>query len=83
MLVLANVLDPEMIVIGRGIAAAGRYILDPIRAAVRERSFPEAAHDVRIQLGTLGGHAPVIGAATVVLSEYYANPLQVGGGGLG
>jgi glucokinase-like ROK family protein len=76
-----NMFDPEAIVIGRSMAAAGRHLLDPICSVVRERSFPKVASDVPVVIGTLGDRAPVVGAATLVLSEYYANPLALERGG--
>ena len=78
-----NLLDPELVIIGRGVVSAGSNILDPVRAVVSERALPKARRDVRIVLDQLGDRAPVIGAATTVLSRYYANPLQwEAGGGL-
>lgn len=76
-----NMFDPEAIVIGRSMAAAGRHLLDPIRSVVGERSFPKVASNVRIVPGMLGDRAPVVGAATLVLSQYYANPLALAGDG--
>jgi len=65
---LVNLLNPDVIVIGGGIAGAGALLLDPARRTVRERALGTPARHVRIVRSTLGADAGVIGAASVVLS---------------
>jgi glucokinase len=55
---LINVLDPQMIVIGGGIAAAGDSLFGPLRAALGEFEWRVGAEGVAVvpaQLGTLAG----------------------------
>ncbi len=66
---LANVLtiiDPEILVIGGGVADAGDALLDPIRAAVARHLCVVPVEDVRIVRGSLGTTAGAVGAALAV-----------------
>jgi glucokinase len=61
---LANVLDPEVIVLGGGMVSAGRVLLDPAREAF-DRLVEGAGHRPLIPLvaARLGERAGAIGAA--------------------
>jgi glucokinase len=65
---VVNLLNPDIIVIGGGIARAGRLLLDPARRIVRERALRIAARHVRVVRSTLGADAGIIGAASEVLA---------------
>lgn len=61
---LANVLDPECIVLGGGLVAAGGLFLEPVRHAFFD--LVEAAEyrpDIRIVLAQLGERSGAVGAA--------------------
>jgi glucokinase len=63
---LANVVDvlnPEVIVIGGGVAAAGDLLLGPARAALKQWAQPLAARQVRIRRSRLGAKAGLLGIA--------------------
>jgi glucokinase len=63
---LANViavLDPDRIVIGGGIAGAGRLVIDPIRAATRAHVTLLVPTEIDIVAAALGAEAGAIGAA--------------------
>ena len=64
---LVAALDPEVVVIGGGVSAAGDKLLDPARAALR-RTLVGAAHRRIPDLvaATLGPRAGMIGAALLV-----------------
>jgi predicted NBD/HSP70 family sugar kinase len=68
---LVNVLNPEVIVIGGELAAAGDALLDPIRAAIARYAIPSAADDVRVVPSPLGGRAEVLGA--LILAAHRAD----------
>jgi glucokinase len=61
---VVNIFNPEMIVIGGGMAQMGDLLLNPARKVVRERAFPVSAGAVRIVPAQLGNNAEIIGAAT-------------------
>jgi len=66
---VVNLLNPELVVIGGELAAAGDVLLDPIRESVELRAVPPAARAVRVIRGTLDAHAEVLGAAAVQLAR--------------
>ncbi len=63
---LANIFDPDVVVIGGGFgAAAGDLILDPARASARREAIEPADENLQIVDATLGEEAGLIGAALV------------------
>lgn len=66
---IVNLINPELVIIGGELAAAGETLLEPIRESVDRRSVPPAARSVRVIRGTLGEHAEVLGAAAVQLAR--------------
>jgi len=57
-----QLLDPEVVVIGGGVANAGGALLDPLRAAVRRYALASHHDVVRIVGAALGERAGVVGA---------------------
>jgi glucokinase len=67
---LVNILDPQVVVVGGGVAEAGELILGPTRMAF-EDSVEGVEHRpaVPIVAAQLGNDAGAIGAATLALEE--------------
>lgn len=59
---VANVIDPDVIVIGGGVSSLGALLLDPISVAYRQEALPGPA-TCRIDLAALGPNAGLVGAA--------------------
>ncbi|MFQ6121662.1 MAG: ROK family protein [Dehalococcoidales bacterium] len=66
---LVNIFNPEMIVVGGGVANLGDLLLDPARQVVKERAFRISARAVRIVTAQLGDEAGVYGAAVFALEQ--------------
>jgi predicted NBD/HSP70 family sugar kinase len=66
---LCNLFNPERIVVGGSLGAAGDVLLGPLREAVRRRVIPSAVEDVEIVPGVLGDRAELLGAVALVLNE--------------
>jgi glucokinase len=62
-----NTFNPEVVVIGGGVMAAGDLLLGPARAEVAARALPPSRDDVRIVAAHLGVEAGMIGAAAFAL----------------
>lgn len=60
---LASAIDPEVIVLGGEIAAAGDLLLDPVRQEYVRRLPPGMAEQVRFEISTLADDGVAIGAA--------------------
>ncbi len=68
--VVVNILhayNPELVVIGGGVAKMGPLLLDPLLATVRDRAMPAILHGVAIVPAALGDLVGVLGAAALVL----------------
>jgi predicted NBD/HSP70 family sugar kinase len=59
---IVNAFNPELVIVGGRVSAAGDVLLDPLREAVHRYAIPSAAQDVRITRGVLGDRAEVLGA---------------------
>jgi len=60
---IINMIDPEVIVLGGGVSAAGSFLLDAVREAVKPMVFFKTMPYARIELAQLGNDAGIIGAA--------------------
>ncbi|MGE5599807.1 MAG: ROK family protein, partial [Bacteroidota bacterium] len=60
---LIHLLNPEMIVIGGGVAKLGDQLFVPLRAKVAARAYPAMAKALPIVPAALGDRAGVLGAA--------------------
>lgn len=60
---VVDLLNPEVVVIGGGVANAGPVLLESIRATVKRRAMPVQARMVRVLKARLGNDAGLIGAA--------------------
>jgi glucokinase len=64
---LAYTLQPEVFLVGGGVAQSGEILFEPLRRHLRERLSPCFAERVEIRPAQLGAEAGVIGAAALVL----------------
>jgi len=64
-----NVLDPEVAVIGGGIARAGELLFEPLRKEVDSVEWKVCGHDLRIVPAELGEFAGAYGAAWHAIRE--------------
>jgi glucokinase len=60
---LLNILDPDAVIIGGGVARAGEIVLEPCRVEARRIVLAEAARATPIVPAALGVHAAAVGAA--------------------
>ena len=62
-----NAFNPEVVVVGGGVMAAGELLLGPARAVVAERALAPSRDAVRIVATAFGAEAGMIGAAALAL----------------
>jgi predicted NBD/HSP70 family sugar kinase len=62
-------LDPELIVVGGELSAAGEPLLAGIRDAIDRYALPGAAARVEVKAGVLGDRAEVLGSLALVISD--------------
>ena len=65
---VVNLLNPEKIVIGGGVADAGDLLFDPIIRTIKDRAMPIQGESVQVVPAELGNSAGVIGASLLIES---------------
>ena len=63
---IGNILNPETIVIGGGVSAAGDMLLKGVEEYFQKFAFPTVRTSTKLKLAQLGNDAGVIGAASLV-----------------
>ncbi|GIQ68203.1 ROK family transcriptional regulator [Xylanibacillus composti] len=71
---MVNVVNPDMILIGGGVSEAGEFLFHPIRETVRKEAMAVNTERLSIMPGQLGAVCGVVGAATLLLQEVFAQP---------
>ena len=64
---LCNLLNPQRVVVGGDLAAAGELLLAPLAESLRRGAVRSAADDAQVLPGALGDRAEVLGAVALVL----------------
>jgi glucokinase len=64
---LVNALNPEVVVVGGGVVAAGDLVLEPARAVVRDRALVPSRDDARVVATRFGEESGMLGAALLAL----------------
>jgi glucokinase len=66
---IVNIFNPEMIVVGGGVMAAGDLLLEPARDEMRRRALPPGRDDVRVVAAQFGSEAGMLGASVFAHDE--------------
>jgi glucokinase len=77
---LMHTIDPDLILFGGGMIAAGNNFLEDIRSVVQQIAFPVPARATRIEYASLGGEAGFIGAAGCARAQLRAAAQPSAGG---
>jgi glucokinase-like ROK family protein len=64
---LCNLINPDCVVIGGDLSAAGELITEPVFESIRRYAIKSAADQVRVVPGVLGERAELLGALALVL----------------
>ncbi len=68
---LVNLLGPEIIVIGGGVAAAlGSHFIDLVRASARRQILVDPGETIKFEPAALGDDAGILGAALLALEKF-------------
>ena len=60
---LLSILDPEIVVVGGGVALAGDFLFDRVKEKLKDVAFPSILENLKIVTATLGNDAGILGAA--------------------
>lgn len=69
---LANLLNPEIVVIGGGIEDCGAPLLESVKTAIKEWSVEEASSQIKIIPSAFGENAVALGVVGIVAREVFA-----------
>ncbi|SDG99935.1 Sugar kinase of the NBD/HSP70 family, may contain an N-terminal HTH domain [Leifsonia sp. 98AMF] len=64
---IANVINPELVLIGGPLVGLGDALLDPIRHGIRQNAIPIIAGTTTVRISSLGDRAESLGAAAIVI----------------
>lgn len=71
---LVSLFDPEIVVIGGGLAGASDLFLDALRRGMKERAQPIAVKKVKVAVSRLGSDANLLGVAWAAMGRSYQQP---------
>jgi glucokinase len=64
---LVNIFNPEVVIVGGGVIAAGDLLLEPARAVVAERALAPVRDMARIVPARFGAESGMLGAAVLAM----------------
>ncbi|MEA2123411.1 MAG: hypothetical protein QOI80_193 [Solirubrobacteraceae bacterium] len=66
---MCNLFNPEMVVVGGDLSAAGELLLGPLRESVMRSAVPMATGGLDVVAGVLGERANVLGALALAIAQ--------------
>ena len=60
---ISNILNPNTVVVGGGVSAAGEFLRSHIESYFKLYAFPQVKQSTKIKIAELGNDAGIIGAA--------------------
>lgn len=67
LLTVIRIVNPDKIVLGGGVAQAGKVLLDPVHESLEELASSSICYSTEIILAELGTSSPLYGAAALAL----------------
>jgi predicted NBD/HSP70 family sugar kinase len=75
---VANLINPETVVVGGPLAGLGETLLEPIRLGLRRYAVPVVADSTTVVMSSLGDKAEALGAAALVLQQPESHNFAMG-----
>ena len=69
LVMVVRILNPDVIVLGGGVAQSGGLLLDTLRSFLDEFASPTITYSTEIVTAALGNHSPLYGAAAMALGN--------------
>ncbi|QQE77885.1 ROK family transcriptional regulator [Alicyclobacillus sp. SO9] len=73
---IVNALNPDLVLIGNRMSAAGNWLIPQIEQIVGRASLRTPPSRVKVEVASLGRDATAVGAGALVINEYFAGPIQ-------
>lgn len=71
---IANILNPDMVVIGGSLSIMNDYLLKPLIEAAKEASMKECISNTSIVISSLKENSGIFGGAAMVMRDIFKNP---------
>ncbi|WP_057490687.1 ROK family glucokinase [Streptococcus orisasini] len=62
---ISNILNPDSVIIGGGVSAAGEFLRSRVESHFQKFAFPQVKKSTKIKIAELGNDAGIIGAASL------------------
>ncbi|WP_431278902.1 ROK family transcriptional regulator [Leifsonia poae] len=69
---IANIINPEIVLIGGPLSGLGDTLLDPIRHGIMQNAIPAIGETTTLRMSSLGDRAESLGAAALVIQSAIA-----------
>jgi predicted NBD/HSP70 family sugar kinase len=69
---IANIINPEIVLIGGPLSGLGDTLLDPIRHGILQNAIPAIGETTTLRMSSLGDRAESLGAAAIVIQSAIA-----------
>ncbi|MEW6855278.1 ROK family glucokinase [Streptococcus iniae] len=69
---ISNILNPDSVVIGGGVSAAGEFLRSRVESNFQRFTFPQVRQSTKIKIAELGNDAGIIGAASLASQSVIA-----------
>ncbi|MFI5060612.1 MAG: ROK family protein, partial [Actinomycetales bacterium] len=69
---IANIINPELVLIGGPLAGLGDALLDPIHHSILQNAIPVIGETTTLRMSSLGDRAESLGAAAIVIQSAIA-----------
>jgi len=66
---MVNIFNPEVIIIGGGVAQAGKPLFDAVERTIKERAFPILSKGVKLLPASLGPESGIVAAASLIFQR--------------
>jgi predicted NBD/HSP70 family sugar kinase len=74
---IINFLNPEKIILGGPMSAAGSHLLPSIKESIAKYSLPEMSRQAELVVSEFGEDASLIGAVAIVVNDVMSHPTQM------
>jgi glucokinase len=74
LMMVVRLINPDVIVLGGGVAKAGQVLLDPVQQCMEEMGSPTLRSSTEVTLAELGDYSPLYGAAGLAI-DVVAQPV--------
>lgn len=74
---VVNLLDPEMVLVGGGVANGGPFLFEGMKEELAKRAMRQNIEHTYVGPAALGDDCGIVGAATLILRSVFSNPNNI------